>query len=170
MAVGRIAYRLGQGARALLARPPAAERAAALAWLPAPAQAAFLAMPAAYQRHHLDVYHRLWRGGCRDGEVLASALLHDIGKLDGRRRVWLWQRVAVVLLRPWPNLLERLAAPTAGGWRHGFHLHRHHPALGAARATALGCSPRVAALIAAHQSGDLNDPGLSLLRAADDAV
>jgi hypothetical protein len=39
---------------------------------------------------------------------------------------------------------------------------------GAAQAEALGCGPRAVALIAAHQDGDLADPGLALLRAADD--
>lgn len=170
MALERVAYRLRQGVRAMLARPDSAERTAALVWLPAPAREAFLSMPATYQRHHLDVYGRLWRGGCRDGEVLAAALLHDIGKLAGGRRVWLWQRAVVVLSRPWPRLLGWLATPTTGGWRHGFYLHRHHPALGATRARMLGCSPRVVTLIAAHQSGDLDDPGLRLLRAADDAA
>jgi hypothetical protein len=159
--LNRAAYRVGQGVRALAGRVDAAERAEALAWLPPAARDAFRRMPAAYQRHHLIVYRRLRAVGCRDGDVLAAALLHDIGKVAGRRRVLLWQRVAVVLLRPWPGLVARLAAEPAPGWRVGFVLHARHAALGAARAAALGCTARAVALIAHHQNGDLADPGLA---------
>jgi hypothetical protein len=166
----RVGYRLGQGVQALFGRVDEAERAVALAWLPGPARAVFRSWPPAYQCHHLAVYRRLWRAGCRDGEVLAAALLHDMGKIDRYRQVCLWQRTLVVLLRAWPWALERLAAPPATGWRHGFYLHRHHPEIGAAQADALGCSPRTVALIAAHQDGDLADAGLIELRAADDGA
>jgi hypothetical protein len=168
VSVARIAYRVGQGWRAVAGRVDEDERAAALAWLPERARAAFVSLPVAYQRHHLDVYRRLWQAGCRDGDVLAAALLHDVGKVDGRRRVWLWQRVAAVLLGRWPALLAQLGEPSAGGWCYGFYLHVHHPAIGAARAAALGCSPRTVALIAAHQETASADPALALLRAADD--
>jgi hypothetical protein len=171
MAIAHLAYRVGQGWRALVGQIDESERAAALAWLPPAPRAAFLALPGAYQCHHLAVFGRLWATGCRDGDVLAAALLHDAGKIDGRRRVWLWQRVVVVLVGNWPAALAWLARAPAPAWRYGFYLHAHHPALGAALATRLGCGPRVAALIAAHQRGDLaDDPGLALLRAADDGA
>jgi hypothetical protein len=170
MAIAHLAYRVGQGWRALAGQIVVTERAAALTWLPEAARAAFMALPGAYQRHQLAVFGRLWATGCRDGDVLVAALLHDAGKIDGRRRVWLWQRVVVVLLGGWPAALAWLARAPTPGWRYGFYLHAHHPALGAARARRLGCAPRVAALIAAHQHGDLADPGLALLRAADDGA
>jgi hypothetical protein len=167
---GRAGYRLGQGLRALVGRPDDAERAAALAWLPGPARVVFRSWPPAYQCHHLAVFRRLWCAGCRDSDVLAAALLHDMGKIDGRRQVGLWQRTLVVLIQGWPWALERLSEPPAPGWRYGFYLHRHHPEIGAAQAAALGCSPRTVALIAAHQDGDLADAGLIELRTADDGA
>jgi len=165
---GRVAYRVRQGLVALAVRVDEAERAAAVMWLPGPARAVFRSLPCADQHHHLTVFRRLWQAGCRDQDVLAAALLHDMGKIDGCRRVWLWQRVVAVLLGRWPALLTRLAALPATGWRYGFHLHACHPTLGADQAAALGCSSRTVALIAAHQAGDLDDPGLASLRAADD--
>lgn len=161
-------YRMTQGLRALAGPIDPVERAAALTWLPPPARTAFLALPEAYQRHHLAVYRHLHQTGCQDTDVLAAALLHDIGKCDGAHQVRLWQRTAIVLLTPWPWIIERLSRSPAAGWRYGFYLHHHHPALGARRAAALGCSPRTVALIAAHQDGDLADAGLATLRAADD--
>ena len=166
----RIFYRLAQGLVALAGQVDEAERSAALHELPAAARTAFLALPPAYQRHHLTVYRRLRAAGCRDRDLLAAALLHDIGKVEGCRRVQLWQRAAVVLLRPWPALLARLSAAPAPAWRYGFYLHAHHPALGAARAAALGCSPRTVALIAAHGATRADSPDLTLLQAADDAA
>lgn len=165
----RIRYRFGQGWAALAGRVDPDQRAWALAWLPPAARAAFAALPRADQRHHLAVFGRLWERGCRDADLLAAALLHDIGKVDGRRRVWLWQRTAVVLLRRRPDLLARLGAPPAPAWRYGFYLHAHHPALGAAQAARLGCSPRAVALIAAHQTPATGDADLAALQAADDA-
>ncbi|MCC6628475.1 MAG: hypothetical protein IT340_13885 [Chloroflexi bacterium] len=166
----RACYRWAQGWSALRARVDEPERAAALVWLPGPARVVFRSLPAADQCHHLAVYRRLWALGCRDGDLLAAALLHDIGKVDGRRCVRLWQRVVVVLLRPWPAVLGRLAVAPPNALRYGFYLHAHHPALGASQAAALGCSDRTVALIAAHQSGDLPDDGLAVLRAVDDGA
>ncbi len=166
----RVAYRIGQGLAALAGRVDAAERTAALNALPAAARTAFLELPPAYQRHHPAVYRRLQAAGCRDHDLLTAALLHDIGKVEGRRRVQLWQRAAVVLLRPWPALLARLGAAPAPAWRYGFYLHAHHPALGAARAAALGCSPRTVALIAAHGAAQTDSPDLARLQEADDAA
>jgi hypothetical protein len=166
----RARYRWSQGWAALHARVDETERAAALAWLPGPARVVFRSLPAADQCHHLTVYRRLWGMGCRDGDLLAAALLHDIGKVDGRRCVRLWQRVAVVLLRPWPALMTHLAAAPPRAWRYGFYLHAHHPALGARQAAALGCSARTVALIAAHQCGELSDDGLAMLRVVDDGA
>jgi hypothetical protein len=168
----RIRYRVGQGWGALAGRVDPDQRAAAMIWLPPAARSAFAALPRADQRHHLAVFGRLWARGCRDADLLAAALLHDIGKVDGRRRVWLWQRTTVVLLRRWPALLDRLSALPAPAWRYGFYLLAHHPALGAAQAARLGCSSRAVALIAAHaahQSPASEDPDLALLQAADDA-
>jgi hypothetical protein len=164
----RAVYRLSQGVAALTGRVDEAERAVALTCLPGPARAVFRALPASYQHHHLRVYRRLWQAGCRDRDVLAAALLHDMGKVDGRQRVCLWQRALVVLLGRWPGLLAWLAAAPARGWRYGFYLHARHAALGAAQAAALGCTPRTVALIAAHQDGGLDDAGLAQLRSADD--
>lgn len=166
----RVLYRLGQGWQALRPRLDPGRRRAALEWLPAAAQAAFMTLPVADQCHHLAVFEALYRQGCRDEELLQAALLHDIGKIDGRRYVHLWQRTVVVLIRPWPALSRRLAATPAPYWRYGFYLQAEHPALGAQRARTAGLSERAVQLIASHQADPKNDPALIWLRAVDDSA
>ena len=174
-AVGdRVRYRIGQFLRALSPLVPARDRALAAAVL-APAQcAAFRRMAPADQRHAVRVLRLLVREGARDADLLTAALLHDLGKVDaaGAGQVRLPHRVArVVLERLWPAAWDRASARPRRGPLHGCYLLRYHPALGAAWAARLGCSPRACALIAAHQGGevapDLRE-ALRQLRRADE--
>jgi hypothetical protein len=162
----RPAYRVRQFRDHLLARVSAEERAAAHAALPPRAAAVFDAMPAADQRHALDVVERLRGDGLTDADLLAAALLHDAGK---GRRIRLWHRVATVLVEAVsPSRLERIGSPDPSSWRHPFYLQRHHEALSAAAAREAGCGPRVVAFIA----GNVADGDAQLaaaLQAADAA-
>jgi hypothetical protein len=125
--------------------------------------AAFRSLPP-FDRSHLCRVHDLLRSrGETDSDVLTASLLHDLGKMDGDRRVCLIHRVVSVLLEPIaPRFLDRLARLPATRWRTGFALAVHHPAIGAGRAAALGCSERACWLIAHHE--DDPPPGDAALR------
>lgn len=150
-------------------------------YLSPPQRAIFNAMPAHDRRHSLAVLHTLGRMGETDPDLMAAALLHDIGKSEydissrRTRTVPLWCRVAKVAIALIPGgkrLLQRLSTAGAkqSGWRHSFYLSWEHPALGANLATQLGASAQTAALILNHMQprhpGD--PPLLAALKRADD--
>ncbi len=154
-------------------RLPADRDAILAAALPAAAAEAFRRLPTHDQAHLCRVYRTLRRDGVDDPELLAAALLHDLGKIDeSGGHVRLPDRVARVLLRRLaPRLLQRLARPDAPSWRRGLTLAVHHPALGAARAAALGCSARTCWLIEHHEDDPPpDDRHLHRLMAADRAA
>jgi hypothetical protein len=101
--------------------------------------------------------------------ALAQAvLLHDVGKVGGRIR--LWHRVATVLLQALcPALLHRLALNEPRSWRYPFFVLLHHAEHGADLSAAVGTDALALALIRAHhtapeQSG-LDAPSQALLTA-----
>ena len=104
------AYRLGQvreqlGFVAPLAAQDYKEVAALLPT--AAALSLFRTMSPADQQHSLRVCRKLRARGCKDKDMLAAALLHDVGKAQGR--VPFWTRPAIVLGKKFaPQLLTRL--------------------------------------------------------------
>src|SRR6266567_6633486 len=64
-------------------------------WLPASALPLFRTMSVADQRHSLRVCRGLLSCGCEEEDLLAAALLHDVGKAEGR--VPFWSRPVLVL-------------------------------------------------------------------------
>jgi hypothetical protein len=174
--IRRAGYRVDQFGRGLVPWVSPRDRAIAAAALTARQYAVFRRMPAADQRHSVRVARALLAEGARDPDLIVAALLHDLGKVDSRGdgRVVLFHRVAKVLLaRFWPDAWRRLSDAPHSGFARGYYLLRHHPALGASWAAALGVSPRACALIAAHQEGtvgpDTADALLRLRRADDNA-
>jgi hypothetical protein len=141
-------------------------------WLTAEQQAAFLNMPMHDRAHSIGVAIAVEQIEPDDGDLIVAALLHDNGKVEGRHRVRLIDRVAKVLLAAAsPSSLERLAAPPPDGIWAGLVLAVHHPAIGAAKAHNFGCSERACWLIANHErAGELGDADLSLLARADNAT
>jgi putative nucleotidyltransferase with HDIG domain len=131
----------------------------------------FRAMPRYDRRHGLDVLQTCLEAGRSEGDLLAAALLHDIGKTvhpSGRLR--LWHRVAAVLMRALrPGLLAEIEQDRPGSWRQPFFVQQHHAALGAALAREAGCSQRTIELIRRHEDppGETEDPLLAALQAAD---
>jgi hypothetical protein len=106
------------------------------------------------QRHSLHVCSTLLQSGDGNPELLAAALLHDVGKSTGR--IWLWQRTLIVLLQRWaPGVLQWLARgpdeASAPWWRRGFVINRLHPRVGAQWAEKAGCAATTVALIRRHQ-------------------
>ncbi len=168
---GATAYRIRQFFAAVTAsRLSEADRALVESHLTSAQQALFNRMPANDQRHAVAVARTLLGWGWHDTPLIQAALLHDIGKADSG--LHLGYRVAIVLLRVfWPAGLEWLAASDTG-WRRPFHVHQHHPEIGARLATEAGSSPRVVRLILQHQSptdaGEDRDV-LGALKAADES-
>lgn len=194
-ATARAVYRVRQFIHALTA-PLALEEPEGVAEVLTPAQRAlFDRMPAADRRHAFAVYRSLRDQGVRSSDLLAAALLHDVGKAALAPPIWV--RIAVVLLERFtPRLLERLpsaqielrddvlSARETGGnkrlllqrpvwpWEY-LALYRDHAELGARWAEALGCSAQTVALIRRHHERltspqNEEDHLLILLQAADE--
>ncbi|TMF46894.1 MAG: HDIG domain-containing protein [Chloroflexi bacterium] len=153
-----LVYRLWQVRQQLgfVAPLSAKERLEVARWLPASALPLFNSMSAADQRHSLRVCQGLQARGCTDPDLLAAALLHDVGKAQGR--VPFWTRPAIVLGKLCaPRLLSRLATyPCAGlsRWRRSLGYAWWHAEIGAEMAAKAGLSERVALYIRTHHQPD----------------
>ena len=75
-----LTYRIQQFVRVMSARPDAAERDRALDVLDPPLAELFLQMSLSDQAHALRVFAVLQDYGLTDPDLLAAALLHDVGK------------------------------------------------------------------------------------------
>ena len=148
------------------------------AWALAPAEVAharrlltpaelllFAGLQGRERRHAMDMLHWLRARAAPSDELLAAALVHNVGKGP----IHLQERVGYVLLDLLaPRLLERLASPSGGRFARSLAAQRDHARRGAALLARAGSSPRVRALVAAHHDpspGD--DRELAWLIAAD---
>jgi hypothetical protein len=143
-------YRAGQFWRALFARPRSDDLAQAARLLPPDLLALFQQMQPGEQAHSLQVMRCLQNAGQADPDLLTAALLHDVGKIC--YPLWIWERVLIVLgCKLLPAQARRWGQATPAGWRRAFVVAAHHPQWGAELAAKAGASPRVVALIGAHQ-------------------
>ena len=159
----RMRYRVWQVWHRLTAQVGDADLAPVRALLPPAGQTLFATMTRGDQRHCLDVAAALAATGCTDQELLAAALLHDVGK--GEHRVRFVMRPAIVLLKAGaPKVLQRMAGPSAltpvGWWRRPFRDAWHHAEGGAILAERAGLSRRVVTLIRTHH--DPHGPAAAL--------
>jgi hypothetical protein len=151
-------YRLGQVKQQLgfVAPLTASEYQEVASWLPASAFALFQTMSPADQQHSLRVCRRLQERGCTERDLLAAALLHDVGKAQGR--VPFWTRPAIVIgKRCAPGLLTRLALPPercaeqhVSRWQRSLSYAWWHAEVGAKLAAAAGLSERAVLYIRTH--------------------
>ena len=155
-----IVYRLWQVRQQLgfVAPLPAEEYLRVAQLLPPSALPLFHTMSAADQRHSFRVYQGLLARGCVDNDLLAAALLHDVGKAEGR--VPFWTRPAIVLGKVFaPRLLKRLTVyPDAGKtiptWRRALSNAWWHAEIGADLAAAAGLSEKAVLYIRTHHQPD----------------
>ena len=149
-----LVYRLWQVRQQLGSVPPltSEERLEVANRLPSSALPLFESMSDADQQHALRVCRGLQARGCSDEDMLAAALLHDIGKANGR--VPFWTRPVIVLGKQLaPRLLERLASyPRAGQprWRRSLGYAWWHADIGADMAAEAGLSQRAVLYIRTH--------------------
>ncbi len=164
--LGRARYRAGQffgGFRATLTPD---ELAFVRGVLTRGELALFAGMQARDQRHSLRVAAALRDEGDAQAppDLLAAALLHDVGKGD----LLVTERVVYVLLAAVSSRLVDLVGSPRPRWRNGIWRLRHHARLGAERLSEEGSSRRVIDLVAAHVDGDpAGDDELARLQAVD---
>lgn len=156
----KIRYRLRQVRQQLGFVEPlsAAELVEVQAWLPAAAFTLFQSMSDADQRHSLRVCRGLQERGCQEQDMLVAALLHDVGKAQGR--VPFWTRPAIVIGKLCaPRLLKRLTStpamfdqrvPPLPRWQRALSYAWWHAEVGAELATRAGLSERAVLYIRTH--------------------
>jgi len=141
--------------------------------LPPEGVALFYDMPLYDRRHALNVLRTLQQQGHADPDLLAAALLHDVGKTGSAAgRLRLWHRVLMVLAGALvPGLIDRLGREGGGLVGRAFFVQKHHAELGADLALKAGCTQATAELIRRHEMAgvpELDARGVAL-RAADAA-
>jgi hypothetical protein len=173
-------YRLWQVSQQLgfVAPLSTGERTEIARCLPVSAIPLFETMSAADQQHALRVCRGLQARGCAETDLLAAALLHDIGKAGGR--VPFWTRPVIVIGKVcFPRLLARLAVYPGGregddkgnkatpipstppwplrmlmSWRCSLGYAWWHADIGADLAAAAGLSERAVLYIRTHHQSD----------------
>ena len=166
--VGRVRYRARQFFGGFLATLTPEELAFVRGVLTCGELALFADMHARDQRHSVNVALALRDApGEASRDLLAAALLHDIGKGD----LFVGERVAYVLLHAVSPRLVGLVGRAGARGRDGLWRLGHHARLGAERLIEEGSSPRVIELVATHVDGDASrDAELARLQAADRAL
>lgn len=155
MNLQRLFYRGRQFWLALHHRPAARELEQAHRILGPELFALFLQMQPGEQVHSIRVMQQLVTQGESHPDLLTAALLHDVGKI--RRKLRLWERVWIVLVRfIGGSRSRRWGRPMDGDlshlpfWKQPLVVAEQHPAWGADMVAAAGGSPVTVWLIRFH--------------------
>jgi hypothetical protein len=112
--------------------------------------ALFLRLQPSEQAHSLRLFRQLLDRGETDVELLAAALLHDVGKSRYPLRVW--ERILIVLAKAlFPHLVKHWGQAQPYGWRRLFVISEMHAAWGADMAAMAGAPAMTVSLIRRHQ-------------------
>jgi hypothetical protein len=143
-------YRAHQFWHALTAAPPAEDLHHVREVLSPALYQLFERMQSADQAHCLEIYHRLVHAGERSPELLAAALLHDVGK--SRYPLNAWERALAVFGKAFfPDWAARWGRGAPCGWRRPFAVSVQHPVWGAEMVEKAGGHPQTVSLIRRHQ-------------------
>lgn len=173
-----IVYRSWQLWQALLASPSAKDMQLVRSILPPEQMRLFELMQPDEQMHCIKTAHFLLEKGHNHADLLAAALLHDVGKIN--HPLQLWERVWLVIGNTFfPKLASSWRRESDLGvinkktWRRVFVVHRRHAGWGAELGRKAGASQLCANLIRRHQdrfsldANSIEDQLLSLLQEAD---
>ena len=170
--LSRLAYRLRQFWNAL---PIPRKRVESEALLPhlSPSQIVlFRRMQPSEQAHSYQVLERLKAAGQTDPDLLAAALLHDVGKV--LYPLSILDRVVIVLgKRFFRSKARQWSEGAPNRFRRPFVVAVHHPAWGADLSRQAGASARTVDMIRRHQDplspNQASHTGrlLAILQAAD---
>jgi putative nucleotidyltransferase with HDIG domain len=166
-------YRIRQGLRALGAWLHPTNDALAQHYLSPPLFALYRQMRRSERQHSLRVLHALIDQRQTHPDLLAAALLHDVGKT--RTYFFLPEKVLVVLVKAAsPPIVQHWGSGTATGWRRPFAVSVQHPTWGAEMVAAAGGTPLLVDLIRHHadplpaDAESETDQLLRVLQAVDD--
>jgi putative nucleotidyltransferase with HDIG domain len=166
-----IYYRAGQFWKALWAKSSAKDMDLVKAVLSPEQVRLFEMMQPEEQVHCIKVAHRLLDSQHNQPDLLAAALLHDVGKT--KHPLQLWERVWLVFgntfFPRWASQWRRNSDQDAlkkNIWRRVFVVYHRHAMWGAELAEKAGANPTCVNLIRRHQekfSMNVNSPEDQLL-------
>ena len=169
----RALLRFRQGVRALAAWFQPVDDARAARYLSPALFALYSRMRRSERQHSLRALADMLAQGHDHPDLLAAALLHDVGKT--RVPFWLPEKVLVVLVKAFaPQCYARWGSGGAQGWRRPFAVSVQHPAWGAELVAEAGAPALVIDLVGRHADPPLDAPQneadrlLALLQAVDD--
>ena len=155
MSLQRLVYRGRQFWLDLRARPAAQDLEQARSILGPNLFALFTTMQPGEQVHSLQVLHRLLSQGEEHPDLLAAALLHDVGK--SLRKLRLWERAWIVLAQAvWGQQARQWGCVNANDlaclpfWQQPLVVAEQHPAWGAEMVAEAGGLPLAVMLIRCH--------------------
>lgn len=170
--LSRLAYRTRQFWNTLPGSCRRVEIEMLLPHLPPSQIVLFRRMQPSEQTHAYQMFEQLNDSGQTDPDLLAAALLHDVGKV--LVPLSLLDRVVIVLgKRFFQRRARRWSEGTPSRLRRPFVVAAHHPDWGADLAEQAGASSRTVDLIRRHQDPASPNPGsrteclLAALQAAD---
>ena len=169
-----VRYRVAQFLQALTAQQAVSEQRVkrAIEILPPEARTLFVQQAPQDQLHALSVYETLLEEDHANEDLLAAALLHDVGKAVSPASP-LQRGVFVLAERFTPQTLARLVRARDGDRGGPLVTYANHAEIGARRAEEAGCSPLTVELIRHHElpleaCRTERDRMLAALQAADD--